>query len=524
MTGKIKGIVHIDLLKFIRVAYSQYMQSETLSLNEVANEFLGERKKDFKFRHSSKLGEEDWNFYYEYNLHDSVLVFKLFEKMWPDLLEFSRVIREPVFEISRNGLSKNVESYILHNLYDFNEIPEKRPIHEEIGIRMNREKYEGAFVFEPTPGLYEDIAVFDFTSYWPSIIVTFNLSRSTLLEKKEKDALEVEISGKKFYFSKKPGFFPQMLGGIIEKRKQYKKEYAKNPNPFTKARSNAFKLLANAAYGYQGFFGARYYCPEASASTTAISRDFTKKTIDLINGEKYTVIYSDTDSIALKLNKHSKKDALELLKEINENLPGIMELDLEDFYERGIWVTKRTGTVGAKKKYALINKEGKVKIRGFETVRRDWCSLARKMQNHIIKLVLEDGNEKKALEYFREIVKKVKQRKIGKENLIIKTQLKKSLEDYKAISPHVIAARKMEEQKIPISEGNLVEYYISETKEKTKLIREKVKLPEEEGEYDIPYYLEHQILPAVENIFQVFNVNVKEFLEKKDQGRLSRWM
>ena len=108
--------------------------------------------------------------------------------------------------------------------------------------------------------------------------------------------------------------------------------------------------------------------------------------------------------------------------------------------------------------------------------------------------------------------------------MIIKTQLKKSLEDYKAISPHVIAARKMEEQKIPISEGNLVEYYISETKEKTKLIREKVKLPEEEGEYDIPYYLEHQILPAVENIFQVFNVNVKEFLEKKDQGRLSRWM
>jgi len=45
-TGKIAGIVHVDLLRFIQTAYSQYMQSETLSLNEVANELLGDSKKD----------------------------------------------------------------------------------------------------------------------------------------------------------------------------------------------------------------------------------------------------------------------------------------------------------------------------------------------------------------------------------------------------------------------------------------------------------------------------------------------
>ena len=54
-------------------------------------------------------------------------------------------------------MSKNVESYIIHNLEKFNEIPEKRPMAEEIGKRRRREKYEGAFVFQPTPGLYEDI-------------------------------------------------------------------------------------------------------------------------------------------------------------------------------------------------------------------------------------------------------------------------------------------------------------------------------------------------------------------------------
>ncbi|MEK6898129.1 MAG: DNA polymerase domain-containing protein, partial [Nanoarchaeota archaeon] len=122
-----------------------------------------------------------------------------------------------------------------------------------------------------------------------------------------------------------------------------------------------------------------------------------------------------------------------------------------------------------------------------------------------------------------EIIKKLIQRKIEKEDLMIKTQLKKSLSEYKAISPHVIAARKMNENKIPISYGNIVEYYIAESKEKKALVRDRVKLPDEKGEYDIEYYLKHQILPAVENIFQVFGVNTEELMERKKQKKLSEF-
>jgi DNA polymerase elongation subunit (family B) len=125
--SRIEGISHIDLLKFISTTYAQYMQSETLTLNEVAREFLKDTKIDFKIKHSSNIKEEHWQNYYEYNLHDSELTLKLFEKFWPDLMEFSKIIKEPTYEISRNGLSKQMESYILHNLENFNEIKEKRP-------------------------------------------------------------------------------------------------------------------------------------------------------------------------------------------------------------------------------------------------------------------------------------------------------------------------------------------------------------------------------------------------------------
>lgn len=517
VSGKINGIVHIDLLRFIETVYSQYLQSETLSLDEVANEFLGEGKKDFNHKHSTRLKEHEWLDYFEYNLQDSVLTFRLAEKFWPDMQEFCKIIQEPLFEITRNSMSQLVESYIIHNLHKFNEIAERKPLHDEIEERKRREKYEGAFVLQPKPGLYENLAIFDFTSMYASIIATYNLSLSTLLEKKEPNSLEVDLGHKKVYFSKKPGFLSLMLLDIIEKRKKYKQESKKTPSAITKARSNAYKLLANAFYGYQGFFGARYYCVEAAAATAALARKFIHEMIEKTNKNNYKVIYADTDGFAFLLQKHTKAETLEFLKKLNSELPGIMELELEDFYARGIWVTKRTGEFGAKKKYALITEDGKLKIRGFETVRRDWCNLARELQNEVLFRILKEGNEKSALEYTKKIIKALKERKIEKEKLIIKTQLKKPISEYKAITPHVIAAKKMEEVGIPVDTGMLVQYFIAETRETKKLVREKVKLPDEEADYNISYYLEHQIVPAVENIFEVFGITKNELLGKEQK-------
>lgn len=520
ISSKTKGLVHLDLLKFIRTVYAQYMQSETLSLNEVAKEFLGDEKKPFKFQHSSKIKESEWKQYFEYNLHDSALVFQLFQKFWPDILTFSKVIKEPPSELTRAGLSRYVEGYILHNLNKFNEIPERRPKHDELSKRRYESPVEGAFVLEPKPGLYEKVAMFDFTSMHTSIIISMNISKSTLLEKPDKNANTIETKNGKFSFTKKPGFIPLLLKEIFEVRKKAKADYKKDPNIFTKSRSNAFKVLSASVHGYIAFFGARYYSKEASSSILGYVRKFNQDTIKNIEKAGYEVVYGDTDSIAFTMGNKSESDIRSLLSKLNENLPGIMELELEDFYVRGIWVTTRAGKTGAKKKYALLDKHGKLKIRGFETVRRDWCTLARNLQNKVINLILEDGNERKALEYLKTVIKKVKAREITKEEIIIRTQLKKPILEYKTISPHVIAAKKMQEKNIPLGMGSLLEFYISESKEKKALVRDRVKLPDEKGEYDIEYYLNHQVLSAVENIFQVFKISVNELIEGKKQMKL----
>jgi DNA polymerase, archaea type len=521
MTGKIKGIIHIDLLRFIRNAYSQYLQSETLSLNEVSSELLGEKKKDWEHKHSSKIKKHEWENYFKYNLQDSILVYKLIEKMWPDLLEFTKIIQEPLFNISRATMASNAEDYIIHNLDKYNEIVEKRPTHEEIGKRRMKPKYEGAFVFQPKPGLYNDVAFFDFSSMYASVIVTYNLSLSTFSEKKIPNSTLAKLRDGNSYFTKKQGFFSEMLKDFIEKRRKYKQEYNKNPNNLLKARSNAYKLLANASYGYQGFFGARYYCYEAAAATAYFAKQSIKEAIKTFEKNKFKVTYSDTDSIAITLGNKTKKQALDVLTKINKKLPGVMELDFEGLFKRGLWVTKRTGEFGAKKKYALMSKDNKIKIRGFETVRRDWCKLAREIQSNILQLILTDGNQKQALIYIKKIIKQIKNREIPLEKLVIKTQLKKPIEEYKSIAPHVTIAKKMKEQNLPVNIGMLIEYYIAELKDKKRaLVRERAKMLDEPGKYDIDYYLNNQILPAVENIFEIFNVDTRELVEGKQQKKL----
>ena len=540
--SSITGMVHIDLYKYINNIIAYTLQSETISLNDVAKELIGEEKvkidlsgiiKEIKETEKSKAKISDLELkkFALYNLQDSVLTAKLFEKVWINIAELTRVVQEPLTDTSRTTYSNLVEHNMLHNLKKFNEIAQSRPSYDDINERKTRKQYIGAYVKEPVPGLYDNIAVFDFRSFYPNVVVSFNISLPTLCEKKEKEIYETpefEYEGKKrkFFFTKKLGFIPSIVNGLLEKRKETKQELKKNRSPVLEARDYAIKTLLNATYGYFGFFGARYYSPECAASIAAIARHYIHKMIEDIEKAGFKVIYSDTDSCMFLLGNKKEKDALELLKKLNSELPGTMELELENFYNRGIFVMRRTGELGAKKKYALIDKNNKIKIRGFESVRRDRCRLAKDTQDFVLKKVLEEGKPDNALKHVKKVLDDVEKKKISVEQLIIKTQLKKEIESYASIGPHVTVAKHMRELGLPVREGALIEYVIAKAHDqraqvqKSKLIRERARLPDEvkQGEYDIDYYIDHQILPAIESIFAVFNIKLEDIKGKKQKS------
>lgn len=534
-SSKITGLVHIDLYKFINNIISPILQSETLSLGDVAHELIGEQKIKINLGKITKQLQKgdnkiNWRKYCLYNLQDAILTAKLSAQLWPNIAEMTKIVNEPLYNVSRASYSQLVEHYIMHNLKEFNEICANRPIREKILERRARGKYVGAFVFQPKPALYKKIAVFDFRSLYPTIIISFNISPASL-QSRAKNAYAtppVEFGKKKkvFYFSKERSFIPALLKKLIETRREVKKSLKRKHTPILEARDYGLKTLSNATYGYYAFFGARYYSIECAASITAFGRHFLRKVIDKINKAGFGVIYADTDGIAFTLNKKTEKQTLSFLAKLNRGLPEDMELELENFYTRGIFVTKRTGEIGAKKKYALLAKDGSMKIRGFETVRRDWCNLSREVQDDVLSTILKEGKAKSSLNYVKKIIMNIRNKKIPTEELIIRTQLKKGIEEYVAIGPHVVVAKRMLQLGMPVGAGSLIEYVVAEVKakkSKTKeRIREKARLPDEvkQGKYDVDYYIEHQIVPAVEHIFAIFGVTKEQLLESKKQRKL----
>ena len=59
---------------------------------------------------------------------------------------------------------------------------------------IKKEKYPGAFVFEPVPGVYNYITDFDFASLYPSIMITYNIGVNTFVMKLKEPTLGYEVT------------------------------------------------------------------------------------------------------------------------------------------------------------------------------------------------------------------------------------------------------------------------------------------------------------------------------------------
>ena len=103
---------------------------------------------------------------------------------------------------------------------------ERKQVFPKSWERKEREDFEGAFVFEPDPGLYEWVASFDFASLYPSIMRQFKISIENFITKdKHMQTNDNHIkcaSGAVFDASFDP-LIPEILTNYYSQRKDAKK-------------------------------------------------------------------------------------------------------------------------------------------------------------------------------------------------------------------------------------------------------------------------------------------------------------
>lgn len=304
-----KGLIHVDLYLVMR----RYMALERYTLERVYYELFGEEKIDVP-------GDRIWEFWdnegeeldnlFDYSLDDVVSTLKIAQQTLPLNLELTRIIGQPLFDVSRMATGQQAEWFLVKQAYFDNEVvPNKKG--SNFANRAADEN-EGGYVREPEKGLHENLVQFDFRSLYPSIIISKNISPDVMYLDDIDNEEEYNISPEHgIKFKKEPkGFIPSVIDKILQERFRIKREMkAASDETERKAldvQQQAIKRLANTMYGIYGFPRFRWYSFECAKAITSWGRQYIKSSIKMAEKYGFYAIYADTDGFYAKYKKEKE--------------------------------------------------------------------------------------------------------------------------------------------------------------------------------------------------------------------------
>jgi DNA polymerase elongation subunit (family B) len=326
--GGISQLDYLDLYKKFT-----YKAQESYRLDYIAEVELGQKKLDHsEFDTFKEFYTKGWDKFVKYNIIDVELVDRMEDKM--KLIELALTMAYDA-KVNYNDVFSQVamwDSIIYNYLKKQNiVIPPKTKSEKS-------EKYAGAYVKEPVPGVYDWVVSFDLTSLYPSLIMEFNISPETLLNEKCPNVSVDKILNQSLNFEMYKdyavcangamfrkdvrGFLPELMEKIFNERSIYKKkmltakqQYEKTPTKDLEkeiARCNniqmARKIQLNSAYGSIGNNFFRYYKLENAEAITLSGQVAIRWIENRINqylnnilktDDVDYVIASDTDSVYL---------------------------------------------------------------------------------------------------------------------------------------------------------------------------------------------------------------------------------
>lgn len=183
-----EGIIFVDLLPLAK----RDMKLSSYTLKAVSAHVLKDMTKDpldakgiFKCYKTGVLenpntpqGRKAISLVAKYCVKDSELVMRLFETLttWIALCEMSKVTNVPIFSLYTQGQQLKVFSQAYRKCTHENTVVEKDGY-----LTKDDDHYVGATVLTPTPGVYDNVVPFDFSSLYPSVVISYNICWSTLV-------------------------------------------------------------------------------------------------------------------------------------------------------------------------------------------------------------------------------------------------------------------------------------------------------------------------------------------------------
>ncbi|MEM7825132.1 MAG: DNA polymerase domain-containing protein [Candidatus Aenigmatarchaeota archaeon] len=532
----IVGRIIIDSFEIVKKDFSL----KRYDLGFVANVLLNEKKDPVKHSQIETLwksaNKEEFKKLIEYCKKDSILAMNLITKLnlIDKYIALAKVSGTLLQDVLDSGESTRIENLLLREFNKNGYIIPCKPDEKEIAKResMKKKELKGGFVIEPKKGIHQSVLVLDFKSMYPSIIISYNICPTTLITKDNVENPIVSPSGSKFAPENvRKGIVPILVKRLIDERRNLKKKL-KNETNKEKAREYntkqwALKIMANAFYGYFGYSRAKIYSLEIANSITSFGREVIKQTKESIENDfKYEVIYGDTDSLMIKVDKENLDEMQKIGETIAENitkkLPGVIELEFQRIFKRFLPLTKKRYAAWSFEKTNGGWKES-IETKGIETIRRDWCDLVSESLEKIIETILKENKTSYAVEHFKKIANELANGKIPIQKLIITKTMTKKADSYAGIQPHAELVKKIKKRSPTEAPGigDRIGYVIVKG---TQLVSKRAEDPlyviEKNLEIDPQYYIENQLLPPLERIFDAIGVSKTELLGKGRQVQI----
>ena len=396
---------------------------------------------DVEFYERSWL--EDTDVYLEYAYVDVELTKRIDEKM--NISENSLALQELMvcpFECTYHN-SQMGGIYFMRNAWW---IP-------PTGKKGTKEKYEAAFVINPkhegTNGLYENIAVFDFKSLYPSMMASVNISWETkrnvgypVWYDMPKTLKEFEGEPDIYYETDSYGLLPKAVMDMMELRDNYKarRKNAKTEEEYRKwdSAQMATKRAVNAFYGILAKDGYAWGDMEMAKSITASARFAMRSVAFKAQELGYKVIYGHTDSIFVQVK--DVEDAQNLRHILNmyisqEIFREPVELEFEKFASKFFLAAKKNRYCGwlSWKDGEYLDEE-KFMVMGFEMKKSNETKLAKEFQETLLKMVSKGKTHKEIIDYCNKIYAKVVKGQVELREISKRSRLRRNLEDYDAIA------------------------------------------------------------------------------------------
>ncbi|MEM5777285.1 MAG: DNA-directed DNA polymerase [Candidatus Aenigmatarchaeota archaeon] len=541
----IPGRIVVDVYSLIKEAttkFGLYKGLKRFGLGDVSQVILGETKVDVAHSEIGKFWKDDGDNFaklVDYSRKDAELPFRMLVEMnmLDKFFEISKVSGLVLQDVLDSGEAARIEQLLLREFNKRGFVIPNKPDTQELNKR-NEERInaglKGGFVLSPEIGFHDKAVVYlDFKSMYPSIMIALNICPTTLLFNPNED-IEKIISPLGTAFVKpsvRRGIIPEIVEYLINMRDKVKKEMknatSEQVKKYLYAKQYAFKTVANAFYGYTGYIRARLYVLEIANTITATGRDTINKTKMIVEkNTPYKVVYADTDSVMVKLDTEDIKEAFkigtELANIINNNIEYALKMKIESVF--------KTLLILSKKRYAGWSFEesngsytDSIVTKGIETVRRDWCNLVSETLQEVLNIILKEKDFKKVLNVVKEKIKDIKQGRMDINKLVITKSISKSLKTYKGIQPHVELLKKMRKRD-PSSApgiGDRIGYVIIKG---TGQVSKRTEDPEYVIKHKIPldsdYYIENQLMPPLERVFEVLNISKAEILGSGKQSGL----